>query len=74
LQHIVVPKPQDAVAVVPQEFIPFLIALCLNTIAVMSTVQFDDNSLCMARKINKVWSDRRLSAEMRGASRQLPKL
>jgi hypothetical protein len=67
-------KSQHAIAVVPQEFIAIFVALRLNAIAVMSAVQFDDDSLCMACKVSEVRPDSRLTPKMRGASRQLPQL
>jgi hypothetical protein len=73
-QHIVVPNSHDAIAVVPQKFSALLIAYCLNANAVVPTIQLDDNSICMACKIDKVTPNGRLASKMRGADRQLSQL
>jgi hypothetical protein len=71
--HVIVPKSQHAVAVRPQIFISLRITRRLRRFAMLSAIQFNRETPRMARKVDKVRSDRRLPAKMRTVHRKATK-
>ena len=60
-QHIVVPKPQDAIVVVDKPFVANRVA---PVVRVLTSVNFDDEAVFTANQVDRIGTDRLLPNEL----------
>ena len=64
LQHVIVPEPQHTIAVPLQVAITLGISLRLHTVAMLSAIQLNHETLRVTCKINEIGTNRCLTAKM----------
>ena len=65
-----IPKPHDPISLFLKPKLSLAIILCNIVAVVMPTVQFDNEPFGWTEKVDDVWTDRRLSSEMRAFYRE----
>jgi hypothetical protein len=74
IQHIIVPKAENTIALRIEIVGPYRVADSLLVLGVLSTIHLNDKPQLVTGEIREIGSDRCLTTEVRVAKRQSPQM